>query len=106
MYRSDSLRNFQKLSEDKMEDTEENKMEDTKPTVVNIEQRMVELLHGIGAISAFVEYMSVQDTQSEKLFELMKELGALGIDSKLSLLTTSVLWLEGVKDNKLISLLS
>jgi hypothetical protein len=80
MYRSDSLRNFQKLSEDKMEDTEENKTEDTKPTVINIEQRMVLLLNGIGAISAFVEYMAVQDTQSEKLLELMKELGMPEVD--------------------------
>ena len=35
--------------------------------------------------------------------EMMEELGAMGIDSNLTLLTTSVFWLEGVKEDKLIS---
>ena len=35
--------------------------------------------------------------------EMLEELGAMGIDSNLTLLTTSVFWLEGVKDDKLIS---
>ena len=35
--------------------------------------------------------------------EFMEQLGSIGIDSNVKLLTTSVFWLEGVKDDKLIS---
>ena len=35
--------------------------------------------------------------------EFMEQLGSIGIDSNVKLLTTSVFWLEEVKDDKLIS---
>lgn len=51
-------------------------MEETIPTVVNIEKRMMLLIHGIGAMSTFIEYMCAKDNEKNpKLFELMEELG-------------------------------
>ena len=55
-------------------------MEETTPTVINIEKRVVELLHGIGAMSAFIEYMSIKDAKSEKLLALLEELGMPDLD--------------------------
>jgi len=55
-------------------------MEETTPTVINIEKRVVELLHGIGAMSAFIEYMSIKDAKSEKFLALLEELGMPDLD--------------------------
>ena len=67
MSKSVFLRNSLKPSEDKMEET--------KPNVVNIEKRMTLLIHGIGAMSTFIEYMYIKSEKNPKLFEIMEELG-------------------------------